>query len=379
MKPGLTWFSTAEVCVRRARKRAACEADNRNLVDPRIAPLQQYGHSDTSYATLQDGLEYFFANQGNGYLAFKRVGFPFGLKIVLGDPVADQAGLPDLLNAFHSLRDGAPAICYVQCHAATATLLHDAYGFYANQLGIETSIDPQKFSLAGNRRADLRHLANVCSRAGVEALEVTGQAEQYFPAMRAISEQWISSKTVKAEMSLLARRMVFTREMDVRYFVAMQRGEPIAFVIYDPLYDHGTIIGYQAAMLRARPDSPKGTLDCINLAMIARLREEQKTYFSLGLTPMAMRGCANDMGSAAGRKLLAKAGDTCNDLYEFKGLDFHKRRYRGEETPVFVCTRNPGLLLDMMATFVAVGIISRHNSALLKPKNILALLGLLGR
>jgi lysylphosphatidylglycerol synthetase-like protein (DUF2156 family) len=339
--------------------------------------LLQYGHSDTSYATLQEGLEYFFANPGSGYVAFKCVGFPFGMKIVLGDPVADQPGLPDLLSAFHGLRDGAPAICYLQCHAATATLLHDRYGFYANQLGVETSIDPQKFSLAGNRMADLRHFANICSRAGVEALEVTGQAEQYFPAMRAISQQWISSKTVKAEMSLLARRMVLAREMDVRYFVALRRGEPIAFVIYDPLYDQGSIIGYQAAILRARPDSPKGTLDCINLAMIASLKEEQKNRFSLGLTPMAMRGCANDMASVAGRALLAKTGDTCNDLYEFKGLDFHKRRYRGEETPVFVCSRHQDLLLDLLATFLAVGVISRHNSALLKPRNILALLNLL--
>ena len=317
-----------------------------NLTTKACAPLvRQFGAHSLAYATLQPGMAY-FGDAGRGFIAYRR---RLGQYVVLGDPVCPAAEHDGLLRDF---LDFAPGALFMQVHRDTAITLAQK-GYRKTPVGVENDINTATFALDGRRKRDLRHYRNKARKAGVVVRE-----EEDTPELRRrllpISEAWLPTKSWFAhELEFLARPFVTQPEPGVRIFTGAIDGETVGFVILDPMYRDEHVIGYTVDILRHYPDTPEGTCDYINLCIIEQMRDEGIPRVSLGVSPFhRMRDQARAEGHGAWPVYTIFRGlyRWGNPIYHFRGLSFHKSRYRALETPVYTCVRGPIGLLPLYAS-----------------------------
>ena len=115
-----------------------------------LAPfLREHGREALSYATMQDGMEYFIDDE-LGYIAFTSVTHPvFARKtkrIVLSDPVCSRENLPKLLEQISRAKSSVRLRrCFRTLRGSIAR-----FGFKINCVGPEPEIPIQTYNTKGN-------------------------------------------------------------------------------------------------------------------------------------------------------------------------------------------------------------------------------------
>ena len=303
--------------------------------------LRQHGREALSYATLQEGMEYFIDDCG--YIAFVTVRHPVlarqPKRIALCDPLSAPADYPVILG--HFLEDN-PRATFVVISEKCAEALR-GLGFKANCIGYESELPIQTYNTQGNwKEFDLiKRARNEARREGItiqeEAVE-TVNPEQF----AAVTAKWIGAKKINdREIWIYARRPVFEREEDVRKFVARDpAGQVAGFAFYDPIYRDGQVAGYSDVISRCDEQRYTRLATAIHMTAMDRFKAEGKEVFNLNLAPFAKLELGkynDDWFLKLFLKLSARFG---NDIYNFRGLSFHKSKYRGVEKPIYYASKS---------------------------------------
>ncbi|MDV2080608.1 DUF2156 domain-containing protein [Marinobacter xestospongiae] len=301
--------------------------------------LCQHGRQSSSYFSLQQGCRH-YSLDSLGFVPYIPVPTLAGpVNVVFTDPVAAPNQLPRLLRQFERSVPGRPL--YVGVGPQIADVLA-GLGHRTNIIGTEFAVDLERFSLRGRAMKQLRHASNLHRRHAVSVMELPAAGVDQ-TAVAAISDAWRQGKAVKhRELSLLTRPPVFADEWGVRKFYAYLDGQLAGYVFFDPYFDNGELAGYCANILRARPEAHhSGLLDYIILQAMTRFREEGVRELSLGIAPLhGVRACPGEQPMV--RRLAQLFYRHGNRLYAFAPLAYHKSRYRGRETPWYLCARDLG-------------------------------------
>lgn len=297
--------------------------------------IRDHGNHSLAYACTQKGLRYFSPSPEEGFIAYRHC---WGVDLVLGDPVCKPEALPGMLSAFIA---GRRRVAFAQINERTAELL-GKLGFRVTPLGVENEIGIKEFDLTGKLKRDLRHSRNRARDAQLTFAEETDD-QALRDELQALSQVWLSTRPIYwRQMAFLVRPLANDPESDVRIFTARRGKQLYGFVLFDPIFADGQTTGYTATFLRAVPDAPEGTLDTIVLHAIERFREEGCERLSFGISPLyRLKELAGLYGT--GSRLLHWAGRVLYRqgwIYNFRGLSFHKSRYRPHETPCFVAARS---------------------------------------
>jgi len=308
----------------------------------RLSPfLKQHGREALSYATLQEGMEYFIDDCG--YIAFNSITHPAFARqpkaIAFSDPVCAPADYARLVTNFLKVHPRA-AFAVVSEHCASVLR---GLGFKANCIGYEPELPIQTYNTKGNwKELDLiKRARNEARREGIVINEVNLETLNR-QSLDAVSSSWIGTKKVNdREIWLYARRPVFEHEEDVRKFVACDReGRVAGFVFYDPMYRDGQVVGYSANISRCDEQRFGKLATAVHMEAIERFRAEGKEVLNLCLAPFVKLegGKFND---DFGAKLFFRASERFgNDIYNFKGLAFHKAKYRGTEKSLYFASNS---------------------------------------
>jgi lysylphosphatidylglycerol synthetase-like protein (DUF2156 family) len=303
--------------------------------------LRQHGREALSYATLQEGMEYFVDDAG--YIAFNSVTHPVFARstkhIVLSDPICAHADLPRVLRNFLAHN---PRVAFAVISERCAEVLREL-GFKINCLGYEPEIPIQTYNTKGNwKELDLiKRARNEAKREGIvireESIE-TIDAEK----LRHISLRWLATKKVNdREIWIYARRPVFEDEEEVRKFVAYDKnGAVIGFSFYDPMYRAGQVIGYSANISRCDETRYGRLATAIHMEAVDKFRDEGKEVLNLLLAPFVKLDGGkynDDWGTKLFFQLSERFG---NDIYNFKGLSFHKSKYRVPEKYLYFASNS---------------------------------------
>ncbi len=304
--------------------------------------LREFGREALSYATLQDGMEYFIDDE-LGYIAFTTVTHPvFARKpkrIVLSDPLCSRDKVGELTDRF--LADN-PSAVFVVISETYAEVLREI-GFKINCIGPEPEIPVQTYNTKGNwKDLDMiKRARNEARREGVvireERLEEVDTAK-----LEALSSRWLGTKILNdREIWIYARRPLWQSETDVRKFIAYDKlGEIIGFVFYDPIYRSGVVVGYSANISRCDESRYGRLATAIHMEAVDLFREEGKETLNLMLAPFARLHLGKYNDDKIARlffELSEKYGD---QIYNFKGLAFHKSKYRAAEKPLYLASRS---------------------------------------
>jgi hypothetical protein len=324
----------------------------------RLDQLHQHGKGSLAFSSLQAGMQYFMLPE-LGYIAFVPLGKEHDSVCVLADPICKTENMRALITEF--LKDRKDPI-FLHVNHDTAKVLGE-FGFCVNELGVETFIDIPEFTLVGNKKQQLRQARNNATKDHIKVREIKSVDDSLFKAFKNIGDEWMKQKVISDnEMQFIVRPVVYVDEVDVRRFVAVKDDEIVGFVIFDPMYQDGEVIGYIANHLRSILDRSYSVVDYIILEAMEIFKDEGKVVLSLGLSPMAQ---VNDGDEFKYSKLLKAnfqyAFERANFLYNFKNLYRHKSKYRPElpgahEEKVYCAMNERFLLVRMYEVYKVLGI-----------------------
>lgn len=324
----------------------------------RIQALQQYGSGSLAYSSLQAGLQYFML-QDCGYIAYTQLPDNSASVLVLADPICKPADLRRLLEVF--LKEKSDPI-FLHISHETGKILSE-WGFCVNELGVETIIDIQEFELSGNKKQQLRAARNRAQKDGIKVREIGRVDDALMIALKKVSDDWLNEKVAgDSQMKFIVRPLVYVDEIDVRRFVAIKDNKLVGFVIFDPMYRDGNVVGYIANQLRSSYEKGFSVVDYIILEAMQQFKQEGVEQISLGLSPLYK---VDDGADFKHSKLLKAnfqfAFENANYLYNFKNLARHKNLYRPEmrgahEEKVYCAQKTRFLLNRMYSVYVALGL-----------------------
>lgn len=323
-----------------------------------LAPfIQKYGTGSLAYATLQQGMEYFVHELG--YIAFVTATHPvFAPKpkrIVLTDPMCAAKDMQTVIEAF--LKENPRAVFGVVSEEC-ARLLRQM-GFKSNCVGYEPELAVQTYNTAGNwKELDMiKRARNEAKREGISIREVdigTVPVEE----LNALSSKWLKGKKVNdREIWIYARRPVYQSEPDVRKFVAFNKeGTAIGYVFYDPMYRDGKIYGYAANTVRCDEARYGRLATAVHMVAMETFKTEGVEILNLLLCPFTKLELGlfdDDLMTKWFFQISERFG---GEIYNFKGLAFHKSKYRGTEKPVYYASNSLFPSNDVYLAFLSADI-----------------------
>lgn len=321
----------------------------------------KHGREALAFATLQQGMEYFVHELG--YIAFTSVTHPvFARKlkrIILSDPVCAPEHLRALIEAF--LKENPSAVFAVISEECARTLR--LMGFKANTVGYEPELAVQSYNTLGNwKELDMiKRARNEAKREGITIREVdiaTVPKDQ----LDALSARWIGGKKVNdREIWVYARRPVYEQEPGVRKFVAFDKaGVAIGYAFYDPMYREGRVFGYSANTVRCDEQKYGRLATAIHMTAMDVFKPEGVEVLNLLMCPFVKldHGVYNDDWAT---KLFFQISERYgNEIYNFKGLSFHKSKYRGTDRPVYFASNSPLPSNDVYLAFLTSNIANSY-------------------
>lgn len=329
-----------------------------NLLSPH---LRRHGAEALAYATLQQGMEYFVHELG--YLAYTTVTHPvFSWKprrIILSDPICAPGDMQTLITDF--LKENPRAVfAVISEHCATVLR---GLGFKVNTVGYEPELAIQTYNTAGNwKDLDMiKRARNETKREGITIREVdisTVPREE----LDALSNKWIGGKKVNdREIWIYARRPVYGPEQDVRKFVAFNKdGTAIGYAFYDPMYRDGKIFGYSANTVRCDEQRYGRLATAVHMTAMDVFKPEGIEVFNLLMCPftnLADGKYNDDLGTKLFFQVSERYG---NEIYNFKGLAFHKSKYRGTERSVYFASNSLLMSNDVYLAFLSSDIANSY-------------------
>jgi phosphatidylglycerol lysyltransferase len=325
--------------------------------------LKQYSTQAFSYATLQEGMEYFVLDNV-GYVAFNTINHPaFARKpkrIVLGDPICSGRNIDCLTDAFLDFSDRKAVFTIISGDFADFIRKKS---FKVNSLGYEPEMHIQTYNFKGNWK-ELDVIKRAKKEKEREGIEIKEQRvdEVDKKSLERVSRQWLSGKKLSArEIWIYARPPVFEEEADVRKFFAYDKDKNLeGFVFYDPIYRCGNVVGYSANISRCNEDRFQKLSVAVNCHAGEQFRQEGKEILNLCIAPFDKvdEGRFNDDFVL---KIFVK---TCRKyghrVYNFRGLSFYKSKYRADEKQVYFASGSAMPLNDLYLSFLASRIASSY-------------------
>lgn len=304
--------------------------------------LRAHGGEALSYATIQDGMEYFIDDE-LGYIAFTTVTHPvFARKpkrIVLSDPVCSRENLWELIGKF--LQDN-PSAVFVVISEHCAEVLRDM-GYKVNCIGPEPELPVQTYNTGGNWR-DLDMIKRARNEAKREGIVIREERleEVASEKLEAVSSRWMGTKILNdREIWIYARRPIWESEPDVRKFIAYDKaGEIIGFVFYDPVYRGGRVTGYSANTSRCDESRYGRLATAIHMEAVDVFRGEGVETLNLCLAPFVRLHLGKYNDDKLTKMFFELSEKYGNKIYNFKGLAFHKSKYRVKEKPLYFASKS---------------------------------------
>ncbi|MFE8073356.1 DUF2156 domain-containing protein [Marinobacteraceae bacterium S3BR75-40.1] len=318
--------------------------------------MARHGRQSSAYFTLQKGVKR-FGVEGVGFVAYAPVKTLLGrVNVVFANPVCDDRARPWLLQEFIHRIPGRAIFTGIDGGAAEDLR---ALGYTINEMGTEFSFRIPGYSVAGKRKKQLRHAANLGERHNLRVVEQTAEEADMASALR-ISNAWRQNKAVKQrELRLLTRPPEFGDEWGVRKFYCYQQDRLLGYVFFDPYFEDGKVVGYTANVLRQDTEaSPSGLLDFIILEAMKTFESEGVEHLSLGISPVYnVQACPGD--NAALRGICRWLYEKGNSFYAFKALSYHKSRYRGQETKWYLATKDTSVMTVVWTILRGTGILGK--------------------
>jgi phosphatidylglycerol lysyltransferase len=286
--------------------------------------IEQYGWNSTSYLALETDKHQFLHQRVDGttaYASFNRVAIACGETICSFSRIAEA--VDEFMDFAHSHKLQP---IWFEVSERVAPLMQ-AKGFHLLKTGEEPFFDLDRFTLKGNKMANVRSSGNTARKRGVTVREynpVTQNTASINQQLEAISQQWLQTRGLN-ELSFTLGSFSLDQPGARQYFIAEQDGKVIAFLTYTPIYARQ---GVYLDLMRRCEETPPGTMDLLLSESFQLLAESGIKLVSLGMSPLANVQETNVEQSKRLAWLLQQLSVHGSGFYNFKQIHDFKRKFQ---------------------------------------------------
>lgn len=240
--------------------------------------LKSVGRNHISHLAVHGASSYHWAGD-DACVAFTLRG---RTALALGDPIAPPDRLEKAIAdfvAYCDRQDWIPAFYQVDDPRP-----YRQQGLVLVTVGAEAVLQPQSFTLAGKRRADLRYAIHRCDKEGLRFTFAPGPqvVEEFGAQLHEVSGSWLRSHN-SPELGYSLGTLATLSDPDIVVGLAMSPvGRLEAFVSWLPVPARN---GWTLDLMRRRPDSAYGVIQALIVRSIEEAARRGITEMSLGMTP----------------------------------------------------------------------------------------------
>jgi lysyl-tRNA synthetase, class II len=312
---GLAYLLFRPMIARQPQSDADWEHANRLVHD--------YGSDTLAYFALRDDKRFFFASDGEAFVAYTYLS---GYALVSGDPIGRHASLDLVLDEFlaycaeHSWRTAFLAARSSELPRYASRGLH---GFY---LGDEAIVECDRFSLEGPEMKSVRAAVRRVDRTyDFRIMRESDATPELVEQLNAISRQWRGDAPERGfTMSLSTDVEGGGKNSEFLLCIAFDAtGVPGGFLRIVPAY--GEDFGYTLDLMRHLPTAPNGTTEFLISHTAIALHQQGIRRLSMNF---AMWGRLFDtaVDMSATQRLAKHAVQLLNPFFQVKSLyDFNAK------------------------------------------------------
>ncbi len=242
--------------------------------------------------------------------------------LAAGDPLAAEEDLERSVREYldYCKKNGWTPCVY---EAAEENLpVYHSLGLRSLKMAEEAVLDLKEFSLAGNKRANLRAMVNKAAKTGM-IVEYYSRGKMADPAtdeqLEEISEEWLSEKRM-GELGFTLGRFSLEALNSVPVFIANVDGRAEAFCSWLPYLDGKGLV---LDLMRKRRQAPAGTMDFLLSQSLLQLKAQGFDQASLANAPLA--NVSEPRGPLA--RGVALLFENMNSIYGYKNLFQFKKKF----------------------------------------------------
>lgn len=270
-----------------------------------------------------------------------------GAFVAVGGPVSSTGDEAAAIAAFIVACERWGVVPAILDAAPPTALAAQRLGFTTLRIGEEAFIDLADFSLAGKRRANVRHSATRARRDDISIVHYTPElrTDHVDRDLHRLSNEWLSHKR-GPELGFTLGHLDLDRLGDHELFVALDPGgSAVAFVTW-LRYDRSR--GALLDLMRRDDASPPGIMELLISDSLLALRDRGYVTASLGGVPLASTADRDGVVQRAMAWLYEHGGA----VYEAKSLFAFKRKFDPRWEPMYLAYPSGA---DLPRVFAAIG------------------------
>jgi len=276
-----------------------------------------------AYQILNPGIQHWFSHEGDaliGYITCNRI------RVVAGAPVCSPSRIDAVVDQFESEAAWMKeSVCYFHVGPRFAKVVRNSRGHSIAAIGALPYWNPVGWEGILKRDASLRYQISRARHKDIRASEMPATAAAESQELREIRQQWLSSKHLPP-LHFLIEPEIFGQLADRRLFVAIQKQRIIGYLLCSPMPKRrGWLFEQWAHAARA----PLGTSELLVHTAMSTFANESFREVTMGLVPLsgAVRA-PGEPGPLWLQALFSFMRATANPLYNFKGLEHYKYKFR---------------------------------------------------
>jgi phosphatidylglycerol lysyltransferase len=284
--------------------------------------VKEYGTDSQHYLSLSDEHDYFFGSTDGGVIPYILAGKK---ALSLGDPVCKSEFTQRLIAEYLKFCDGMGYKPIFNSVSTGVAEILRKYGCSVVKYGEEAVLNLLEYTLAGGKKAMLRHNVNKLNKGGVTLWEYrlsNGRDYALENQIAVLAEAWFADKEFKMEFSVGG--LHFNEPYNRRYFVTKDEDGGLLTVLSFLPYSGGS--GYCIDVMYRKLDAPTGVMEHALISAAMEMKNGGVCEVSLGLAPLAGIDIDKPDVSRA-EKLMNAVFYNTNISYDFKNLHRFKKKF----------------------------------------------------
>lgn len=275
-----------------------------------------------AYQILNPGIRHWFSGRRDAVVGYVTC---HGIRVVAGAPVCSPARLGAIAEEFEAdAKRHRERVCYFHVGPRFAGVVNDSPRHSIAAIGALPYWDPALWEAIVKSHSSLRYQISRARNKGVEVMEMPAAVAAESQELRQIRQQWLSSKHLPP-LHFLIEPDIFGQLTDRRLFIA-RRGRVLGYLLCTPMPNRAGWLFEQWAHDR---QAPLGTSELLVHAAMSTFAAEGSREVTMGLVPLSGRvRPPGEPGPLWLRSLFRFMRLTANPLYNFKGLEHYKYKFR---------------------------------------------------
>ncbi len=230
-------------------------------------------------------------------------------------------------------------------------------GYEINMLGVEPIIELGNVDWSGSQHRWVRRQTSFCKRASLETVEISDEGGRRAMASELLDilTEDLSGRTFPKPLRLLEGAFDPGRLHQRRLFVARDKanGSIHGFLACSPM-ENGDAWAFET--YRKRDSAPRGTIPFLFREVIDLLQSEGVRRVSLCLVPgKSVLEQPNLEGHRMVRRILDVWYHRMNALFNIKGQDYFKQRFRPVDEPRYTCVSTHSSIWTLVSFLKTTG------------------------